>query len=55
MRKGQQQPPSLIDFAKIWSKHVLKIKTKSQSLGIIVLYDVFDPHLDPSGGGGGGG
>ena len=28
MRKEQQQPPWLINFAKIWSEHVLKIKTK---------------------------
>ena len=34
MRKEQQQPLWLINFAKIWSERVLRIKTKSQSLGI---------------------
>ena len=28
MRKRQQQTPWLINFAKIWSKHVLRVKTK---------------------------
>ena len=33
MRKEQQQPPWLINFAKIWSEHVLKIKTKVTKFG----------------------
>ena len=32
MRKEQQQPPWLINFAKIWSEHVLKIKTKNHKV-----------------------
>ena len=31
MRKEQQQPPRLINFAKIWSEHVLKINTESHN------------------------
>ena len=33
MRKEQQQPPWLINFVKIWSEHVLKIKTKITKFG----------------------
>ena len=36
MRKERQQPPWLINFAKIWSEHVLKIKTKSQKFGLLI-------------------
>ena len=32
MRKEQQQPPRLINFAKIWSEHVLKINTESHNI-----------------------
>ena len=32
MRKEQQQPPRLINFAKIWSEHVLKINTESHNV-----------------------
>ena len=32
MKKEEQQPPRLISFAKIWSEHVLKIKTKSHKV-----------------------
>ena len=38
MKEEQQQHPWLINFAKIWSEDVLKIKAKShtqQSLGVI--------------------
>ena len=32
MRKEQQQPPRLINFAKIWSEHVFKINTESHNI-----------------------
>ena len=32
MRKEQQQPPRLINFAKIWSEHVLMINTESHNI-----------------------
>ena len=32
MRKEQQQPPRLINFAKIWSEHVLKINTERHDI-----------------------
>ena len=32
MRKEQQQPPRLINFAKIWSEHVLKINIESHNV-----------------------
>ena len=32
MRKEQQQPPGLTNFAKIWPKGVLEIKTKSHQV-----------------------
>ena len=32
MRKRQQQPPRLINFAKTWSEHVLKINTESYNI-----------------------
>ena len=32
MRKEQQQPPWLVNFAKIWSECVLRIKTKSHKV-----------------------
>ena len=32
MRKEQQQPPRLINFAKIWSEYVLKINTESHNI-----------------------
>ena len=32
MRKQQQQPPRLINFAKIWSEHVLKINMESHNI-----------------------
>ena len=32
MRKEQQQPPRLINFAKIWSEHVLTINTESHNI-----------------------
>ena len=31
IRKEQQQPCSLTNFDKIWSEHVLKIKTKDKN------------------------
>ena len=32
MRKEQQQPPWLINFAKIWSERILRIKIKSHQV-----------------------
>ena len=32
MRKEQQQPPWLMNFAKIWSEDVLNIKAKSHKV-----------------------
>ena len=32
MRKEQQQSPGLINLAKIWPRHDLKIKTKSHKV-----------------------
>ena len=32
MRKEQQQPPRLINFAKIWSEHVFKINMESHNI-----------------------
>ena len=32
MRKEQQQPLGLINFAKVWSEHILKINTESHKV-----------------------
>ena len=41
MRKEQRQPPRLINFAKIWSEHVLKINTESHNIwASYIEYDV---------------
>ena len=39
MRKEQQQPPPRINFAEVWSEHILKIKTKIQKVVNLIIQD----------------